>query len=97
MIDILDPNVNLPPAPVPTTAQPVEPVEADTVSVQDNRLEEEKRFQEQDLEEKRKRAQKDSVELSDQKDSNEGEKDEDEEPETAVEADDEHKIDIIIK
>ena len=63
MIDILDPNLNLPPAPVPTTAQPVEPVEADTVSVQDNRLEEERKFREQDLQEKRKKAQKDRVEL----------------------------------
>ena len=97
MIDILDPSQGMP-QPVPVNTQPVEPVEADDVSIRDNRLEEERTSHEDQLKEKRKRQKKDSVELSGNADTQPDEEEEtsaDRVPEGSGE--DEHQIDIIIK
>lgn len=97
MIDILDPNQGMP-QPVPVNTQPVEPIEADDVSIRDNRLEEERLSHEDQLKEKRKRQKKDTVELSGVVDT-----EPDEEKETPDDraqegsGEDEHQIDIIIK
>ncbi|MEE9466678.1 MAG: hypothetical protein V3W14_14005 [Candidatus Neomarinimicrobiota bacterium] len=97
MIDILDPSQSMP-QPIPVNAQPVEPVEADDVSIRDNRLEEERASHEDQLKEKRKRQKKDIVELSGK--TSDQSSDAEESPEDRVRDDedkDEHQIDITIE
>ena len=97
MIDILDPSQSMP-QPVPVNVQPVEPVEADDVSIRDNRLEEERTSHEDQLKEKRKRQKKDIVELSGK--SSEQSPDTEESPEDLAGDDgdqDENRIDITIE
>jgi len=97
MIDILDPSQGMP-QPVPVNTQPVEPIETDSVSIRDNRLEEKRTSDEDQLREKRKRQKKDTVELSSDVDTQPDEEEDtpgDRVPEGSGE--DEPQIDIIIK
>ncbi len=97
MIDILDPSQGMP-QPVPVNTQPVEPIETESVSIHDNRLEEKRTSDEDQLREKRKRKKEDTVELSSDVDTQPDEEEDtpgDRAPEGSGE--DEHQIDIIIK
>ncbi len=97
MIDTIDPNLNPPPAPPAAEVQPVEPIKAETVKVQEDKLEERKSQDEEDLRRRKKRSRKDTVELSSRPDGDPsaadnavgeaGEQDKEQ---------DEHKIDILI-
>ncbi len=57
MIDILDPNMNLP-QPPPADASPVEPVKDDSVDIQDQRLEDKKTPTDDDGRKKKKKKRK---------------------------------------
>lgn len=62
MIDILDPNMNLP-QPPPADANPVEPVKDDSVDIQDQRLEDKKHPTDDDGLKKKKKRKRDKVEI----------------------------------
>jgi len=97
MIDILDPSQSMP-QPISVNVQPVEPVEADDVSIRDNRLEEERTSHEDQLKEKRKRQKKDIVELSGKSGDQSSDTEESPEDQAGDDGDkDEHQIDITIE
>ncbi len=65
MIDILDPNMNLP-VPPPADASPVEPVKDDSVDIQDQRLEDKKTPTDDDSRKKKKKRKRDKAEIGGQ-------------------------------
>ena len=93
MIDIIDPNLNLPQPPAAPSVEPVEPIKPETVGIEEERLKDKQRGGKE--ESKQQRREKDTVEISQLKDTPD-----DDTPQTAhddseTEADDGY-IDILI-
>lgn len=65
MIDILDPNMNLP-QPPPADANPVEPVKDDSVDIQDQRLEDKKSPTDDHGQRKKRKRNRDKAEIGGQ-------------------------------
>lgn len=63
MIDIIDPNLNLPQPPAAPSVQPVEPIKPETVGIQEERLEDKHRSGQEESKQQRRR-EKDTVEIS---------------------------------
>lgn len=65
MIDILDPNMNLP-QPPPADANPVEPVKDDSVDIQDQKLEDKKSATDDHGRKKKRKRNRDKAEIGGQ-------------------------------
>ena len=95
MIDIIDPNLNLPQQSAAAPVEPVEPIKSETVGIEEERLENE-RERERSRQDQKEKQRKDKVEISGLKD-NDAEESEGDTPDSATSSDgEEHKIDIVI-
>ena len=94
MIDIIDPNLNLPQPPASPSVEPVEPIKPETVGIEEERLED-KRHSEQEDARQRRRRDKDTVEISKLADAEDEDAAQDEHDKPEDEADD-GSIDILI-
>lgn len=95
MIDIIDPNLNLPQQSTAAPVEPVEPIKSETVGIEEERLEDE-RERERNRQEQKERLRKDKVEISGLKDAEEEETDGSLPSSTASSDGEEHTIDVVI-
>lgn len=95
MIDIIDPNLNLPQQPAAAPVEPVEPIKSETVGIEEERLEDE-RERERNRQDQKEKLRKDKVEISGLKDAEEEETEEGAPDSTTSSDGEDHTIDVVI-